>query len=171
MSGNKTSQGGPREGKRPIDIAAELEVAHERLLWDAAALEALVCGPAVVPCSPARLERLATNLRAFARDLAAHFDLEEHGGFLDAVLARAPERRRQVETFADEHRDFARDLEALQALAGAAVEGDPGAERALSQGLRGLLARLHRHEQREHALVQDVFYGGSEGAASMGAAS
>ena len=126
--------------------AEGLRQAHARLRKDLGELEAAARAPAGA-AAPA----LGALLRRARAHLAEHFRFEEENGYLSAVLLRDPNRGRRVEQLRDEHRRL---FAALEALLDAAGRGATDAGRA---NVLEWVAAVRRHEEREDALVQDVF--------------
>ena len=82
-------------------------------------------------------------------ELEKHFELEERGGYLDEVLARAPEHAKAVADLLGEHNRMRGELATLLAcVLVARSRGDARHE------LDRLLDGLAVHERREHELVQ-----------------
>ena len=123
-----------------------LRHAHATLLSDLKKLEV-----AARAASDAAPEELAAQLRRTRAHLAEHFRFEEENGYMTAVLQRDPNQGRRVEQLRDEHRRL---FAALEALLDAAGRGATDAGRA---NVLEWVAAVRRHEEREDALVQDVF--------------
>jgi hypothetical protein len=126
--------------------AEGLRQAHARLRKDLGELEAAARAPAGA-AAPA----LGALLRRARAHLAEHFRFEEENGYMTAVLQRDPNQGRRVEQLRDEHRRL---FAALEALLDAAGRGATDAGRAK---VLEWVAAVRRHEEREDALVQDVF--------------
>src|SRR5262245_59088299 len=61
---------------------------------------------------------LAARLSATRAQLAEHFRLEEHDGYMDAVREREPRLEKTVRELAEEHRGLMQSLDALLGRAG-----------------------------------------------------
>lgn len=126
---------------------ASLIEAHKRLQSNLQELDALVASPET---SPSVLAKRMNDLQAL---LTEHFHWEEKDGYMQAVLARAPQQERAVVTLQDEHTSLARTLESLRVTL--AVRPEITAE--LRDRFRQWIAQVRDHETRENLLVEDVF--------------
>lgn len=97
-------------------------------------------------------------IASLLRHLEAHFEYEEEGGYMDAVLELEPCRAAEVSTLRADH---ARILGSLAPLAG---ETAAGFERnAASDVLRRALDELEEHERRENTLLLETLLRASGG--------
>jgi hypothetical protein len=133
---------------RNESLANSLAAAHRKLLADLRGLEEMTDSS----CQ-AGARGLCDRLALLRAHLDEHFRLEEQNGYMDAVLARAPQLARAVEALRAEHAELRQSLAALsgEARPGAAVDG------ALRQKVRQWVGRVREHEQRENLLVEDAF--------------
>jgi hypothetical protein len=120
--------------------------AHAVLLEDLQNLENVIRAPA-----SGRPARLATQLRRLRRHLGEHFRFEERDGYMSAVRKREPQLDREVTGLLAEHRQLAKDLDALRDQARQDQESVPAAE------IQAWIERVRSHEARENALVEEVF--------------
>ena len=123
-----------------------LRHAHATLLSDLKKLEV-----AARAASDAAPEELAAQLRRTRAHLAEHFRFEEENGYMSAVLLRDPNQERHVQQSRDEHRRLFAALESLLDGAG------QGAGEGLRAKVLEWVTAVRRHEEREDALVQNVF--------------
>jgi hypothetical protein len=133
---------------RPDSIATALAAAHHALLANIDRLEQLI-----EPLAGAHPGELCDCLGMLLSRLEAHFRFEEHNGYMDAVLARAPQLARQVEGLRAEHVAM---RQSLAALAGESRTA-PAVNDALRQKVREWVGRVRDHETRENLLVEDAF--------------
>jgi len=96
---------------------------------------------------------LGACLTSLRSNLDEHFRFEERNGYMDAVLARAPQMARQVEGLREEHAEMRQSLIALAAQARKARSVDD----ELRQKVRDWVAKVRNHERRENLLVEDTF--------------
>jgi len=98
------------------------------------------------------------RFRDFQNELTKHFDLEEEGGFMEDLVARAPHHARQVDELEHEHEDIAVGLgaiaDALKGMNEHTMSGLP----AVRQRIREVLEVLHRHEEAERDLIQKAYF-------------
>jgi hypothetical protein len=128
-------------------VVALLGAAHRVLMRDLQGLEEMTQGAAPDPAA------MTARLDEVRQHLADHFRFEEHNGYMQAVLARAPHLARKVEQLGAEHGTVARDLAALlhEARSSAALDD------AFLAKVRAWLDRVRDHEARENILVEDAF--------------
>jgi hypothetical protein len=90
------------------------------------------------------------GVRAHLED---HFRFEEEGGYMQAVLARAPHLERRVNHLRGEHDEL------LGSLAALAEEADatPALDEEGRQRVRKWIERVRDHESRENLLVEEAF--------------
>jgi hemerythrin len=131
----------------PRSLADNLAQAHRTLLEQMNRLEAGLQSRA-----PGGLPEVTRRLAGLRADLAAHFRLEEENGYMQAVLARAPQFERKVQQLREEHALLARSLDELVRDATAASDLDP-----LREAIHAFLARVREHESKENLLVEDAF--------------
>jgi hypothetical protein len=130
-------------------VAAALAEAHRALLTDLRELER-----SAQPPSAAGADEVSARLGGLRTHLEDHFRFEEHNGYMQAVLARAPHLERAVNQLRGEHGELRRSLVALAEEAGGA--------RALGadfrQKVRKWIERVRDHEMRENVLVAEAFH-------------
>jgi len=132
----------------PASPADDLTGAHRELHEHLRQLER--AGDAPPADDEGELMSLLESTRARLED---HFHFEEDDGYMQAVLARAPQMGRKVEHLRGEHGEL---REALASLTREA-EAVRAARRRLREGLKEWVGRLRDHEKRENLLVADVF--------------
>jgi hypothetical protein len=93
------------------------------------------------------------QLEAARECLAEHFRIEEHNGYMDAVLERAPHLERPVQHLLEEHQQLMQALNALIATAGRLSKLDD----TFRQQVREWVKAVRGHESRENNLVEDAF--------------
>lgn len=106
-------------------------------------------------------DRKLSSVRFTAQSLERHIErmmcLEEDGGYMDAVREEKPDFAARVEALEQEHGEIRR----LLALVMPQLEGeaahDPDHLTEICQSLERLLATLDSHEQKETALLLEVF--------------
>jgi hypothetical protein len=130
---------------QPAGVEGLLQ-AHATLRSDLGELEAAARAPA--GAAPGALAALLRRARAH---LAEHFRFEEENGYLPAVLLHDPNQGRRVEQLRDDHRRL---FAALESLLDEAGWGETETVRA---NVREWVAAVRGHEERENALVQNVF--------------
>lgn len=133
---------------REPSVAGQMARAHAKLLHDLVEL-----AHAIRTTSHENLKEFKVRLRIARDDLAEHFRLEEQDGYMDAVKSRSPAQGRAVQRLLAEHQGLLKTLDDIVKLASQSA--------SLSDRLRNKtlqwIQRVHGHEQRENALVQDAF--------------
>jgi hemerythrin-like domain-containing protein len=126
-----------------LTLADDMHRVHAALRHD------LDCLPEALS-SPKEAHRYLSELRAH---VAQHFQCEEEGGYMAAVLQRKPQSERAVQRLLGEHRPLVEVLDVL-------VREVEGAEQ-IDNGFRSRVAEwaelLRRHETEENVLVEDAF--------------
>jgi hemerythrin HHE cation binding domain-containing protein len=136
---------------------------HKTVLNDHVQLDALlrdlriVCSwePGVIQQYDVRA-RLANDIRALKDQLRRHFATEESGSYLEEITSRKPDARKTLLELHSEHIPF---LNLLTGVEKGCTEYDEkaGGEPDLQIKLRHVLDLLKLHEQRETALIREVF--------------
>jgi RNA polymerase-binding transcription factor len=98
---------------------------------------------------------LLVLLADFARQLAAHFEREEAGGYLGEALAVAPRLSPRAERLRREHDSLLRDVERIGRHARFAHPHSAAWDR-LEREFRAVAAAIERHEIAESELVSDA---------------
>jgi hypothetical protein len=134
--------------KIKVSPAAALAEAHRALSHELNNL-----GEVARPDSGATPAAVLARLQALRGHLGKHFRFEEESGYMQAVLARAPQQERRVRRLREEHDELWQALAALvQQAAAATALGEE-----FRQALADWAARLRDHERRENVLVEDTF--------------
>jgi hypothetical protein len=98
------------------------------------------------------------RFRDFQNELVKHFDLEEEGGFMEDLVARAPHHARQVDALELEHEDIATRLGAiaddLKRMNEHTMSELPGVRKRVQE----VLEVLHSHEEAERDLIQKAYF-------------
>jgi hypothetical protein len=101
--------------------------------------------------------KLAKDIRALKDQLRRHFATEESGNYLQEISIRKPEARKILLQLHSEHVPF---LHMLTGVEEACMEHEPDVETPdLTVKLLHVLDLLKLHEQRETALIREVFQG------------
>jgi hypothetical protein len=108
--------------------------------------------------SRARLLEAGKVVGDFRHHLLCHFAQEEHEGFLEPVLRRAPERTSTVEQLKSEHTALRQDIDRLHHDFVLASYGGKVSLGSLRAALADLVEALQDHERRESDLIQAVYY-------------
>lgn len=104
-----------------------------------------------------KMEMLA-RLRDYEHQLKKHFDIEEHGGFMERVRRKAPHHVSRVERLEKEHEHLLSQLDrSIRILKGINAPCSAGISRVQGR-IRKLIEQLNDHEQIEHELLQDIYY-------------
>ncbi len=99
---------------------------------------------------------LVWQLRDFRNVLVKHFDLEEDGGFMGDVIAKAPQEKRRVDMLEAEHGEF---LDELDGITGELKRmADVSTLPSVRDRLSGLVNKLHDHEASERDLMYSVYF-------------
>jgi iron-sulfur cluster repair protein YtfE (RIC family) len=98
------------------------------------------------------------KLRDFQNELRKHFDLEEHGGFMDEVISHAPRYVSRVEALVSEHDAVSESLEAILTHVKAATAPAMWREARIPARLTELFETLREHESEENTLIQDTYF-------------
>src|SRR5262249_38925451 len=128
--------------------ATALLEAHHALLKDIAALE-----PFLQSNAPAPPDEVLRRLETLRGDLGKHFRFEEQNGYMQEVLAQAPQHERRVESLREEHDKL---WQALAALLRQAKDA-PALGEDFRQKVRGWIDQMRDHERRENLLVEEAF--------------
>lgn len=96
------------------------------------------------------------QLRDFRNVLVKHFDLEEDGGFMGDVIAKAPQERRRVDMLEAEHGEFLDELDGITGDLKRMV--DLSSLPSVRDRLSGLVSKLHDHEASERDLMYTVYF-------------
>ena len=138
----------------PHDLLAEHRSLHETLHE----LESLSASPPSVGEAPAWLQKLGARLEHLAPRLEQHFSHEESSGFFDDVPAALPTATTASRHLLDEHGELLSRVRALRDETRLPVSGT-GSLQALAERLRGWLADLAHHEERENELLLEAIEG------------
>jgi hypothetical protein len=137
-------------------IARLIEDDHERLR---SLIAAITVDLADEP--PAAFEDwkllLLRSLRDFQNQLRKHFDLEEHGGFVDEIALRAPWHHAHASTLMREHEDLVASLDTILRDLKGIDAPTTWRESDVPARLQGLFAVLKEHEEAEATLLQDIY--------------
>ena len=106
----------------------------------------------------ARLLEAGKIVGDFRHHLLCHFAQEEHEGFLEPVLRRAPERTSTVEQLKSDHAALREDIDRLHNDFVLASYGGKISLGSLRSSLSRLVDTLQDHERRESDLIQAVYY-------------
>jgi hemerythrin-like domain-containing protein len=127
--------------------AATLAEAHRKLLEDLQNLER------VAQASDADSTELSVCLKSIRTHLEEHFRLEEHNGYMQAVLDQAPQLERTVNQLRGEHDELRGSLAAL--LDGSRDMRSVKAD--FQQKVQKWIERVRNHESKENLLVEEAF--------------
>ncbi len=134
--------------KAPAATAATLLAEHRALRETLSGLERDLARPPAPELLGDWWEVVSLRLRMLRAHLLAHFAQEEKGGLIEEIQRFAPEQQEACERLLREHGRLLDELDWLATQATLRVE-----PAAWSDGLRGLLAGLARHERREDELL------------------
>jgi hemerythrin-like domain-containing protein len=115
------------------------------------------------------VQRKLSTVRFIARCLQRHlehlFALEEHDGYMDAVLRHGPHLSKRVSALRQEHDQFRQALPRLVGRLEQLSPTDPMALGSVCDDLLALLQRLDEHSRQEANLLQEALAreGGGEG--------
>ena len=101
----------------------------------------------------AEMERL---LNEFRGRLESHFHSEEHEGFFDQVVSRAPQLSRQADSLSHEHVELLQGLDSLIGLAGCDTD-QPQCWRVLTLRFEDFMKQLMHHESEENGMLQEAY--------------
>ncbi len=108
-------------------------------------------------CGQDWIERMRTVLNEFRDHLTKHMELEENGGYMDAVLERRPTLSHHVDRLEQEHRDMSILLNDLHELGQQIDPNRPLLVRELCSRVQNFLGYIEHHEQSENDLAEFVF--------------
>jgi len=103
------------------------------------------------------ISETAAHLEAFYRHLCRHFELEQEGGYLEAVTDRSPALSPDVDRLRHEHDEIDRILTAIHRDLVAATEQDRIITEDCCCRLQNLLRYLRDHEEREDLMMISAF--------------
>jgi iron-sulfur cluster repair protein YtfE (RIC family) len=129
-------------------LVATLAEAHHRLLDDLQKVERIAQSS-----SGAEVTELGTHLMRLRTHLEEHFQLEEHDGYMQAVLERAPQLERTVSQLRGEHDQLRGSLAALLDES----KGTPTSNADFPQKVQKWIERVRNHESKENMLVEEAF--------------
>ena len=133
-----------------ISTNLNIWAAHDEMAKDLAELEQVVQSN-----WPTESQTLLNQLDSLRTILAAHFRLEENGGYMATVLQRAPQLQKRVSKPLLQHRTIA---ESLDELIKAVHVGDfKTAAPSVRAELKSWLRHLREHESEENRLLVEVF--------------
>ncbi len=92
-----------------------------------------------------------------ANDLLKHFNLEEEGGFLSAVLSRAPQKAQIVQRLQREHAEITRRLDKVVKDVEAVRRHDDWSVLDIRRRTTAVLSLLDAHEAAEASLIQETY--------------
>jgi hypothetical protein len=129
-------------------VVNSLKQAHQALQDDLRKLEA-----AARSTSANAGEELRACVSATRAVVKGHFQLEEQGGYMDAVRKRQPRFERVVHELGEEHRQLTQSVEELLGQTDqAAAASDAFRERVLAW-----VQRIRQHEAREIDIIQEAY--------------
>jgi hypothetical protein len=128
------------------NFALEMIQAHALLDKSLAQLERVTCSPQRRP-----LDEELLLLRVIAREVQAHFKLEERDGYMATVLKQAPQFTHAAQELLGEHRQLEASLAALIQEA----SGRPPDE--VRAQVSEWVTRIRQHESRENQVVQEAY--------------
>ncbi|MBL8797490.1 MAG: hemerythrin domain-containing protein [Planctomycetia bacterium] len=134
-------------------FAEELGHEHASLLKQLEELETMTAGSTVSAAGV-----LIESLRAVRAALHRHFLFEEKGGYMNHVLANAPQLHRRTEELLAEHTHIGRSVEELIGNAAAASPGAPISAEVCEQ-VRQWVKLVRGHEAGENKLVMEACCG------------
>jgi hypothetical protein len=134
-------------------FAEELGQEHASLLKQLEQLETMTAGSTVPTVGV-----LVEALRAVRAGLHRHFLFEEKGGYMNHVLAQAPQLHRRTEELLAEHHHLGRTIEELIGTAALASPGSP-LPSAECERVRQWVKLVRGHEARENQLVMEACCG------------
>jgi hypothetical protein len=103
-----------------------------------------------------RFGELGNRVKELRAMLAAHFEIEETGGYLSAALAAAPQLAPRAAELEAQHRQFLDRLDDLCVRLCRHESAFPGWQAARDE-VETIIADLRRHEHAENSLVQAAF--------------
>lgn len=140
----------------PTEVAQWMKEEHQRVDELARALHDRV---AVVPRTnlKAWIQATRTSLGDFQSHLLRHFDIEEDGGYLQAVVDRRPTLSGEVDRLRHEHDELGRMLGSIHRDLETLTDQDRLLIEDLCARVSGLLRYIREHEDRENLMVVSVF--------------
>ena len=121
---------------------------HRALRETLAGLEQELSRMPSAEAASAWCEAVSLRLRMLRAHLRSHFAREESGSLIEEVQRSAPEQQAACERLLHEHAELLGKLDGLVADATLRIEPP-----RWSEGLRELLQKLARHEEREDELL------------------
>jgi hypothetical protein len=140
--------------ERPTLVSGPLKEAHEALRQTVEELRGW--WHEVEQLGKPRFGEMGMRVKALRSRVAAHFQLEETGGYLREPLNAAPHRAEQAQRLLADHAAVLADLDRLsQRLEASPCEFDCWT--AAWHELAATLARLEKHEHEENEFWQTAF--------------
>jgi hemerythrin-like domain-containing protein len=99
----------------------------------------------------------AAELAEFQAHLTKHFDLEETGGYLEAVTHQSPALSPEVDRLRHEHDEIGRILESIHRELVTTTEHNPILIEDCCCRVQNLLRYIKEHEEREDLMIVSVF--------------
>ncbi len=147
------------------EIAARIHREHEHIKQGMRKIRKMMDGKVSIADYPAWRMDFLWLLRDFGNDLQKHFDLEEEGGFMEAVLRLAPEHSNAVEHLREEHEKMIADLDKVIKTLKAAQDYDKETITKICREVDDVLVALTAHEAAEGNLMEATYlmdYGGGD---------
>ncbi len=140
-------------GELPARIRAE----HERIMKVVQGIRAIIAAQTPAEQFSQWRHALLQLLGDLANDLLKHFDLEEEGGFMSAVLSRAPQKAPIVQRLQREHAEITRRLSKLVMDVEAVSQGNDSSVLDIRQRTTAVLSLLDTHGAAEKSLIQETY--------------
>ena len=138
-------------------ISAQVLVEHEMLTHITSALRTILDWKSQDYDLSRKLGSLRFSAQSYQRHLERLMALEEHDGYMDAIVAAQPKLVKQVEDLRKEHDDFRRQLNRLVARLENVSPTDREKFAAISTELAELLNKVDEHSACETDLLQEAF--------------
>ncbi len=139
------------------DLPARIRAEHERVMRVAQEIWAIIESETPAEQFSQWRHALHQLLGDLANDLREHFNLEDEGGFMSAVLSRAPQKAPIVQRLQREHAEIARRLNKVVMDVEAVRHGNEASVLDIRQQTTGVLSLLDAHEATEASLIQETY--------------
>lgn len=103
------------------------------------------------------LEEMSAHIEKFSSHLRKHFDLEEDGGYLEAVTHRQPSLHPEIERLRHEHDEIGKLLHSIERDLRHTTEADRLMIAHCCCRIENLIHQIKDHEDRENLMVVSVF--------------
>ncbi len=139
------------------DLPARIRAEHERVMKVVQEIRAIIGAQTPAGRFSQWRHALLQLLGDLANDLLKHFDLEEEGGFMSAVLSRTPQNAPIVQRLQREHAEITRRLNKVVMDVEAVSQDNNSSVLDIRRRTMAVLSLLDAHEAAEESLIQETY--------------